>query len=256
MEEEGDSVSSTPDWVLAGRRKGKDWRIDVPDPDEGVFRVAMLVRNVGEEFYEPGDLTEGDLRRIAENRSRVLQDASGAQKVWIRPIDPDVGASGFGLGIVLDFVGVGADAIAWAGAAIYVAKALSDAKRKAEEEYSSDTSRRWITWSSEALQVIAVADLLKREGISSEQVESVTHSRMASRSLEPRLEIEEIYSVHLIGIRISRAREDVVWTYVVYADGSVVARTPSVLPGPNGPFWDEVTRGLSRLGPIADLDDR
>jgi len=223
-----------------------DWRTGVPMAQPDAFRAEMLLPGVGVEFYEPGDLTEKDLDQIAKERAQTFQRAANADDAWVMPINPMIGADWPGLGVVMDFLDVGADVIAWSGAAIYLAKALQRAKKKAEEAFAGEIYDR-ITWSGDALKVLAMADLRIREGMKAEDIRAVEHFEMWNQLIENRVELDQMYSLHVIGIKVQHDVGQGVWSYLVYADGSVLKRVPAVLPGAKGPSWGEVTEGLERL---------
>jgi hypothetical protein len=95
-----------------------DWREGWFKEHSG-YNVTIIFEPVDPELLDDDinpDL--GDLDAIFRKEEQQIVDSQLADAIYIEYIDPSVGASGYGIGIVLEFLDVGADIIAFAALSV------------------------------------------------------------------------------------------------------------------------------------------
>lgn len=211
-----------------------DWRPDGMDStDRG--QIALLVPNVGHVFYE-GRAEEA--RRFREKTEKFVKETTDADDVYVGYVNPDVGADGYGIGVLLEFIELGAAAITWVGAAIWITPRIKAAVANLKAHFNEP-----VYLSREALQLLVLHDLCDREGLKPEElsVEDIRCITYACPPTERRLELQQIYAVHTITVRaIIGDWPHYAWTYLVTAGGTIVLRGGIEIPYPKGPRWQDI----------------
>ena len=110
---------------------------------------------------------------------RDLQEAVKADAVLISYVDPSFGISSYGIGAVLQFLSIGADIIAFGTAAMALAPRIRKACTYLRRKFKTVGGVAPIHFSSEALQVLTVAEICISEGIDPakiSRVDVITHN--------------------------------------------------------------------------------
>lgn len=218
-----------------------DWRPEDFVDRENVF--ALLIPEAGHALYEGG---EEAAHRFSEQVEQLTKEASGADRTYVGYVDPEFGASGMGVGVLLEFLEVGADLITWAGGLKWLATRLRDAVKSLEEHFG-----RPVHLSRDALQVLVVNHICVHESIdpSDFEVEDIACLTHACVPTEPRLEIQQIYSLHTITVtgRMTDEYRRMVWIFVVTSDGRIVSQEEAPIPSPSGPRWSDLNLPNDKL---------
>ncbi|MEL6704778.1 MAG: hypothetical protein AAFU38_14720 [Bacteroidota bacterium] len=196
------------------------------EPEGFVLGVLVLQGDQSEE-------SEGaDYYSSIAARAKQLTDADASFATYI---DPGVGASGYGVGLLLEFLDVGADVIAWGTAAMALAPRLKKliAELKARPDVSS------VQLLPDALQVLVVAEVIGRSGVSAREIEIMHRQVFEGPAGEPRIELKQLDSCTVFVLSHEKDYYRQIWTYVVTSSGRVISDSLVELPYYPVSLWKE-----------------
>lgn len=169
--------------------------------------------------------------------------------VRVEHVDPYFGAGGYGIGVIWEIVGRGADILAWTTAAIAAAPRIMAALEHLVQRIGADAreSDRYFL-SGEALKVLVVAEVCDANKLEASDIESVVVTAHTPRLSEPTVEKRQMYSVYTISVR-AYLRDDYyhVWEFVLTSLGHVLTETHAKVPLPNMTHWSRIRLPRRRL---------
>jgi hypothetical protein len=191
----------------------------------------------------------------AENAYQIIAQetaqVANADAAFGSYVDDNIGASGWGIGISLEFIQAAADVVSLATAAISasvgIAKAIQYLRRKL-----SIPDDRSITLSRDTLKVLTIAEICSGENIQPSQIRKVRALTHTGNLGESRTDLRDFYSAYTITVE-AEPNEQVylVWNYLVSCQGHVIAATRTLVPNPPMSGWKDVSLPERRLKGIA-----
>ena len=205
--------------------------------------VGLLLEEVEPE--EPDGETD---RAALEAEVRAV---TGADDVFTAPIDPSVGAGGFGTGVLLQFVSVGADLIAWASAALWIAPRL----RLLIARMLEKPGVHRVSLLPEALEVLVMAEVCAENDLSAGDVERVQRLSHVYDPAEPAIEKQQLNAAYTVAVEAFMGDAYRVWTTLVTCRGVVVTQSAVDVPLPNLSWWEETASGRMLRGLGTPVED-
>lgn len=219
-----------------------DWREQWLREHNGEH-VSLLVPIGGSVGEEPE--AEGEL--YAEIQAEV-RELSGSATAAAEYIDPYVGAGGYGVGVIWEFVAQGADLLAWIGAALAAAPRIRRVARHLAAKFGAEGEPAPVYLSAEAVRVLAVAEVCETHNVPPQAINAVQVLEHTYPPVEPTVEKQQLYSAYTIAVGgYGEDRFYHVWTFVVTCQGHVIAATDTKVPIPNATHWHQVELPARKL---------
>ena len=177
------------------------------------------------------------------------QQITGSVAAFAAYVDPGVGASGQGVGLLLEFMDVAADVVALGTAALAVAPKL----KRLVASFRSRPDIVEICLLPDALQVLVVAEVCRRHGVRPADLQEVSRRDVYPDALpERRVELQQMDTCSIVTVVVRSDLYQSVWTYVVTSQGRVITDARVDVPYPGLSYWTEAaqaSRPLDGLSP-------
>lgn len=195
----------------------------------------------------------GDDEAVPQNTQALadeLSTSAGDTRITIALVDPYVGAGGYGLAVVWDMLGKGADILAWIAAAKIAAPQVRRVAGHVKERLAIVGSPIYFTPS--AIEALYIADLLEREPDLEKLIEEVTLARLGPEPPEPREELLHMYAAYVA--TVTGFKDELFFARVAILNSQAVlmAEASTLVPVPNGSHWGDfpVSGRALYTGPI------
>jgi hypothetical protein len=215
-----------------------DWRKGWLETHTGTH-VALLVAVDGDFFDGSGDTSENG---VAEELRNLLDNPT----VRVEGIDPSTGAGGYGIGVIWELVGHGADILAYVTAAVAAAPSI----RKAVKYLATRASRAAQTdvyLSGETIKALYVAELCE-DGFPAASIERIEVIEHKYDPIEPATEKQQLFSAYTLTVE-GRQPDGFyhVWSSLITCRGEVVGKSHARIPMPNATQWSSTGSGHQML---------